>query len=143
MEMPPWHVGHVIRKLMEARDPELGRTELAQRAKLRPMTVTNLLRGGRHDEGTLRKVCDVLDVSPGAVQIEVERSNAGRVGSPLAINNLIHRRRDADRDEATREAEMTARRMLRLPSHAQSAIHLIIRAFEEAYQMVARRSDTS
>lgn len=143
MEMPPWHVGHVIRKVMEARRPEVKRTPLAKKAGVRPMTVTHLLKTGRSEGDTIEKVCDALDISPAVVLAEAERAS-GR-GNVLLLPPLLtaeqQRRRSSDRDPETQEAEQFARRVLRLAVSAQTVIYNAIRAFEEAYGFLKPRND--
>lgn len=143
MEMPPWHVGHVIRKVMEAQRPEVKRTPLAKKAGLRPMTITHLLKTGRSEGDTIDKVCDVLNISPAAVLAEAERANTRSNVIPLTLSTIAEqqRRRASDRDLDDQEAEQFARRVLRLAVSAQTVIYNAIRAFEEAYGLLKPRND--
>lgn len=136
MDMPPWHIGHVIKKLMMAREPEITRTQLATRAGKRPMTITHLLKGGKSDPETIDAVCAVLEVSPADLYMEVERSNAGRPSNVFTMQTGEPRRRVMDRDPQEVDAEQYARRLLRLANSAQTAVYNAIRAFEEAYGLL-------
>src|SRR4051812_7747047 len=103
MPMPPWHIGHVVRKIMEARRPRLTRTSLAQKAGKRPNTITNLLQGGRSDEDTIQAVCKVLNCDKSELYAEVERSNAG--GAQLrAVSTAASRERSPESIDADQYA---------------------------------------
>jgi transcriptional regulator with XRE-family HTH domain len=138
MEMPPWHIGHVIRKLMMVRDPELTRTRLAELAQVRPMTITHMLKGGTSDPDTLEAVCRVLGVSEIDIKSEVQRSNAGSTNL-LQMPNAEQRRRLTDRDQLEIDAEQYARRLLRLQQTPQMVVYNTIRAFEEAYAAASKK----
>src|SRR5215213_5259797 len=132
MEMPPWHVGHVVHKLMVARTVKMTRDHLADEASVQPMTITNLLKYGRPDQSTLEKVAQVFGCTALDIRNEVERSNQSR-SHVVSITPVDQRRRLADRDPAEIDAEQYARRIVRLANSAQTAIYNVIRAFEEAY----------
>lgn len=136
VDMPPWHVGHVLAKLMLARRPEeMTNKELAQRAGKRPTTISHLLRGGKYDDDTLESVCKVLGVTKAEVYSEVERSNA-RGSNVVPMHPTEQKRRLSDRDQHEIDAEQYVRRLLRLANSAQTAIFNAIRAFEEAYGLL-------
>jgi transcriptional regulator with XRE-family HTH domain len=139
--MPPWHVGHVIKKLMLAAQPkEITRTELAERSGKRPMTITHLLKGGKYDDGTIEAVCRVLGVTKAELYAEVERSNA-RGSNVVSMHPAEQKRRLSDRDQHEIDADQYARRLLRLANSAQTAIYNAIRAFEEAYGLLKNSSN--
>lgn len=140
-DMPPWHVGHVLKKLMLARDPEMTRQELAARSGKRPMTITNLLKGGTYEDETLTAVCVVLDVTKAELYAEVDRSNAARSSNVIPLPSGELRRRTSDRDPFEIEADQYARRLLRLSNSAQTALYNAIRAFEEAFGLLKSGND--
>lgn len=133
--MPPWHVGHVIQKLMGATAKRMKRDELATKAGVQPMTITNLLRRGRPDQDTLEKVAKVFGCTADDIRHEADRSNQRSVPLPIADQ----RRRATDRDPVEVEAEQYARRLVRLSDSAQTAIFNTIRAFEAAFGFLNRR----
>jgi hypothetical protein len=129
MDIPPWHVGHVLRKLMQDPVPEITRAKLAETAHVDPMTVTNILKGGNYEHPTLEAICRALGVTVADVMLDVDRSNNGRTHSTIQFP--AQRRRLMDRDQATIDAEQYARRIGRLPSSVQTAVFTMIRAYEE------------
>ena len=124
---PPWHIGHVVWKLMLAHEAEeIQRGELAERADVRPMTITHMLRTGRSDDATVEKVARVFGCTALELKQEVERSNQHPISAPIGEQ----RRRVTDRDPLDVDAEQYARRLVRLPHDVQGAIFMAIRAFE-------------
>jgi len=136
MELPPWHVGHVVRKLMLAHVPEITRTELAAKSGKRPMTITHLLKTGRSDDETIEAVAQVFNLTALELRQEVERSNQRSQVVSLAAEQ---RRRASDREPNEVEAEQYLRRLMRLSNSAQTAIFNTIRAFEEAIGLFNNR----
>lgn len=130
--LPPWHVGHVVWKLMLAHEPkEMQRGELAIRAKLRPMTVTHLLRTGRSEDDTIDAVAKVFGYT--ALELRQEADRANQRAEPSGMPKL---RRATDRSQDEVDAEQYARRMMRLSEAAQNAIFMTIRAFESLLKRV-------
>jgi hypothetical protein len=125
---PPWHVGHVVYKLMIANEgDEMTRGDLAERADLRPMTITHMLRTGRSEDDTIEAVARVFGCTALELKQEVQRANQGAVA---AVPAGEQRRRASDRPQEDVDAEQFARRMMRLSESAQNAIFMTIRAFE-------------
>lgn len=138
--IPPWHVGHVVWKLMLAHQPdEMTRGELSEHAKVRPMTITHMLRTGRSEDDTVEKVAHVFGLTALELKQEAERANQQRTAI-LALA-ADQRRRATDRDPGEIEAEQYARRLVRLTNAAQTAIFNTIRAFEEAFGILNRRNN--
>lgn len=142
MDIPPWHIGHVIKKVMQSRDPEVTRGKLAEDADVDPMTITNMLRGGNYERETLEAICRALEISPAEVQIDLDRSNAGRAGATILQHPTTEaRRRAADREQQVIDAEQYARRIIRLPVSARISIYAAISAFEEAISAFRQRRE--
>lgn len=135
MEIPPWHLGHVVRKLMEAQN--LNVSSLAEKARVKTNTISNLLRGGEFKDGTLEKVATVLKTTALEIRQECDRSNAAHEPLP---GGVALARRATDRDPEEVDAQQYARRILRLPNSASTAIFNMIRAFEEALGLLQRRN---
>jgi hypothetical protein len=136
MEIPPWHVGHVVKKLMLAHTPkEMKRKELAKRAGIgSEMTITNMIRYGRSDDATIEKVAAVFGLTAHKLRDDAARANQ----EVLAVAPEEQRRRATDRPQAEVDAEQYARRLMRLTESAQNAIFFTIRAFEA---LLSRRDD--
>jgi hypothetical protein len=135
MDIPPWHVGHVVKKLMLAHEPEMKRGKLAALAGLGEMTITNMIKFGRSENTSLEKVARVFEVTALAIREDAERANQGQLGELNASTE--RKRRASDRDPTEVEAEMYMRRMQKLPRDAQNVILLAIRAFESAFGSTA------
>jgi hypothetical protein len=138
MDIPQWHVGHVVWKLMLAQEPEeMTRGELAEKSGRRPMTITHMLRTGRSDDDTVEDVARVFGLTAFDLKQEVQLSNQRAIVTPDAEP----RRRASDRDPLDVEAEQYVRRLQRLTDAAQTAIFNTIRAFESALGHLNRRNE--
>lgn len=132
--MPPWHVGHVVKKLMLAHQPsKLLRGQLAKATGLQPGTISHLLDTGRSEDDTVQRIAEVFGFNAFDLRQEVERSNQRGV-----TEGGDFRRRSTDRNQDEQDADAYARRLVQLSLSAQTAIFTTIRAFEAALR---RRDD--